>query len=165
MDAMLDQETGVRGYLITADERFLEPYHKGGNNFTTAVQEMKDLTHNPAQQRRVDELNALGKNWRSEVAEHEIALMAKPESREDARTFEGSTIGKTAMDLIRSKVAEIGRVERDLLAERDAVQSQAFATAYTMTVLGGAASLIIATLMGVLLTRGIATPIARMTRI
>ena len=64
-----------------------------------------------------------------------------------------------------SKVAEIGRVERDLLAERDAVQSQAFATAYTMTILGGIASLIIATLMGVLLARGISTPIARMTRI
>ena len=47
MDAMLDQETGLRGYLITEDERFLEPYHKGGNNFTTAVQELKDLTHNP----------------------------------------------------------------------------------------------------------------------
>jgi signal transduction histidine kinase len=49
------------------------------------------------------------------------------------------------------------------LAKRAAVQEQAFATAYTMTILGGAASLIIATLMGVLLTRGIAAPITRMT--
>ena len=46
---------------------------------------------------------------------------------------------------------------------RDAVQQQAFATAYTMTILGGVASLIIATLMGVLLMRGIAVPITRMT--
>ena len=29
MDAMVDQETGVRGYLIAGDEKFLEPYHKG----------------------------------------------------------------------------------------------------------------------------------------
>jgi signal transduction histidine kinase len=49
------------------------------------------------------------------------------------------------------------------LAKRAAVQEQAFATAYTMTILGGAASLIIATLMGVLLTRGIVAPITRMT--
>jgi CHASE3 domain sensor protein len=26
MDAMVDQETGVRGYLIAGDEKFLEPY-------------------------------------------------------------------------------------------------------------------------------------------
>ena len=37
------------------------------------------------------------------------------------------------------------------------------AAAYTMTILGGAASLIIATLMGVVFTRGIAVPITRMT--
>jgi signal transduction histidine kinase len=97
------------------------------------------------------------------IAEREIALMAKPETREDARALEGSTAGKTAMDLIRAKAGEIDGVERDLLAKRDAVQKQAFATAYTMTILGGVASLIIATLMGVLLMRGIAVPITRMT--
>ena len=43
------------------------------------------------------------------------------------------------------------------------MQQQAFATAYTMTILGGVATLIIATLMAVLLTRGIAVPITRMT--
>jgi methyl-accepting chemotaxis protein len=60
-------------------------------------------------------------------------------------------------------VDEIDRVDRDLLAKRDAEQQQAFATAYTMTILGGAATLIIATLMGILLTRVIALPITRMT--
>jgi signal transduction histidine kinase len=71
--------------------------------------------------------------------------------------------GKAAMDLIRAKVDEIEGIERDLLAKRAAAQIKAFATAYTMTILGGAASLIVATLMGVLLTRGIAVPITRMT--
>jgi signal transduction histidine kinase len=164
MDAMVDQETGVRGYLITGDEKFLEPYHRGGNAYTAAIQKIKELTSdNPAQQSRLDELDELAKKWRSGIAEREIALMAKPETREDARALEGSTAGKTAMDLIRAKVDEIDGVERDLLAKRDAVQKRAFATAYTMTILGGAASLIIAALMGVLLTRGIAVPITRMT--
>ena len=164
MDAMVDQETGVRGYLITGDERFLEPYHRGGNAYTAAIQKIRDLTSdNPAQQRRLDELDELANEWRSGIAEREIALMAKPETREDARALEGSTAGKTATDLIRAKVDEIDGVERELLAKRDAVEERAFATAYTMTILGGAASLIIATLMGVLLTRGIAVPITRMT--
>jgi signal transduction histidine kinase len=164
MDAMVDQETGVRGYLITGDEKCLEPYHRGGNAYTAAIQKVKDLTwDDPAQQSRLDELNKLTKKWRSGIAEREIALMAKPETREDASALERSTAGKTAMDLIRAKVDEIDGVERDLLATRDAVQKQAFSTAYTVTILGGAASLVIATLMGVLLTRGIAVPITRMT--
>ena len=164
MDAMVDQETGVRGYLITGDEKFLEPYHRGGNAYIAAIRKLRDLTSdNPAQQSRLDELDGLAKAWRSGIAEREVALMAKPETREDARALEGSTAGKTAMDLIRAKVDEIDGVERDLLAKREAAQELAFATAYTMTVLGGAASLIIATLMGVLLTRGIAVPITRMT--
>jgi len=163
MDAMVDQETGVRGYLIAGDEKFLEPYREGSNAYTAAIQKAKDLTRdNPAQQSRLDELNELTKNWRG-IAEREIALMAKPETREEARGIESSSSGKTAMDLIRAKVDEIGGVERDLLAKREAVQRQAFATAYTMTILGGVASIIIATLMGVLLMRSIAAPITRMT--
>jgi len=41
---LLDQETGVRGYFITGDEGFLEPYHRGSDNFTAAAQKLKDLT-------------------------------------------------------------------------------------------------------------------------
>src|SRR4029077_2945460 len=162
MDAVLDQETSVRGYLISGDEKFLESYHTGADILSAAIRRIKDLTaDNPAQQSRLDELNELAKKWRLEIAEREIALMAKPETREEARAFEASGAGKTAMDFIRAKVDEIDRVERDLLAKRDVVQEQAFATAYTMTILGGAASLVIAVLMGVLLARGITMPITR----
>jgi signal transduction histidine kinase len=164
MDAMVDQETGVRGYLITGDERFLEPYRRGGTAYTAAIQRLRDLTaDNPAQQSWLNELDALAKNWRSGFAERAIALAAKPETREDGRALEGSSAGKAAMDRIRDKVHEIDRVERALLAKRDAVQEQAFATAYAVTIFGGAATLIVATLMGVLLQRSIAVPITRMT--
>ena len=70
MDAMVDQETGVRGYLITGDERFLEPYRRGGTAYTAAIQRLRDLTaDNPAQQSWLNELDALAKNWRSGFAE------------------------------------------------------------------------------------------------
>ena len=164
LEGMLDQESSLRGYLISGNEKFLEPYHRGGNNFSAAIDRLKDLTSdNPAEQRRLDELNELAKTWRLEVAEPELALMAKPETREDANKLEASGSGKTATDLIRAKVDEIDSVERDLLANREVVQKQAYATAYMMTILGGSASLLTAVLMGVLLTRAITAPIARMT--
>jgi CHASE3 domain sensor protein len=164
LEGMLDQESSLRGYLISGNEEFLEPYHRGGNNFSSAIHRLKDLTSdNPAEQRRLDELNELAKTWRLEVAERELALMAKLETREDAHKLEASGSGKTATDLIRAKVDEIDSVERDLLANREVVQKQAYATAYMMTILGGAASLLIAVLMGALLTRAITAPITRMT--
>jgi C4-dicarboxylate-specific signal transduction histidine kinase len=163
-EAMLDQETGVRGYFITSDERFLARYREGGDSFTAAIRKASDLTSdNPAQQIRLDELNELAAKWRSEVAGRVIALVAKPGAREEARAVVASTAGRAAMDRVRDKVDEIAEVERDLLAQRTALETHAYATAYAMTIIGGAASLIVALLMGVLLTRGITVPITRMT--
>jgi CHASE3 domain sensor protein len=34
--AMLDQETGLRGYVNTHDQRFLEPYRNGRTRLETA---------------------------------------------------------------------------------------------------------------------------------
>src|SRR5262245_1129867 len=52
-EAMLEQQTAVRGYFITGQERFLEHYHKGSDSFTAAILKARDLTSdNPAQQIR-----------------------------------------------------------------------------------------------------------------
>jgi signal transduction histidine kinase len=164
LEAMLDQETGLRGYLISGGEKFLEPYHKGRDNFSAAIKRIRELTSdNLAQKIRLDQLNELAKKWRVEIAEREIALMAKPETRADAHALEASGSGRTLMDLVRATLDEIDLVERDLLAKREAVQKHAYAIAYMMTILGGAASLLTALLMGLLLTRAITTPITRMT--
>jgi signal transduction histidine kinase len=164
-DAMLDQETGMRGYLLTADETFLEPYHRGGQAFIAALQKLRELTSdNAAQQSRLDELNELAQKWRSEIAEPRIALAANPSTREDARSLEQARVGKAVMDLVRAKLGEVDGLERDLLGKRSAVQEQAYRTAYTITVAGGAITLVIALVMGGLLTRSIALPITRMTK-
>jgi C4-dicarboxylate-specific signal transduction histidine kinase len=163
-EAMLEQQTAVRGYFITGQERFLQHYHKGTDSFTAAIRKARELTSdNPAQQIRLDELNELAAKWRSEVAQRVIALIATPATREDARAVVASQPATAAMDRVRAKVDEIAGVERDLLAQRSALETHAYATAYAMTIIGGAASLIVALLMGVLLTRGITVPITRMT--
>lgn len=95
-DAMVDQETGLRGYLLSGDERFLEPYHRDGNTYTAAIRKLNVLVaDDPTQQRRLDELDELAKKWRSGIAAREIALMAKPETHEEARALGGSMAGKT----------------------------------------------------------------------
>ena len=163
MAAMVDQETGVRGYLVSADEQFLAPYRKGAQDYTIAFQKLRELTaDNPAQQARLDGMNQSATGWHDEIAAKEIALMAKPETREQARTMESSGAGKKLMDATRAKVAEIEGAERTLLVSRSAAQEAAFSASYLVTVLGGVISLVIAVLMGVALTRGIGRPIVSM---
>jgi PAS domain S-box-containing protein len=164
LDATVDQEAGLRDYVTAGRARALERYRRGGEAFTAAARTLMDLTSdNPAQQSRLRELSDLANTWRSHIAEPAIALMANRDAGEEARALAGSAAGRAATEPIRAKADEIAGVEHDLLAKRDLVQTRAFATAYAMTIVGGAASLIVATLMGVLLTRGIAVPIARMT--
>ena len=74
-----------------------------------------------------------------------------------------SGIGKRQMDFIRAKKAEIEGAESSVLAGLGSVQNRAFSIAYLTIIIGGVISLVVSILMGVLLTRGIAIPLARMT--
>ena len=133
-------------------------------DFNTAIEKAKDLTKDkPGQQNRVRELSELAAKWHSDVAEPEIAFMADPASRKDAIAIEESGIGKRQMDFIRAKKAEIEGAESSVLAGLGSVQNRAFSIAYLTIIIGGVISLVVSILMGVLLTRGIAIPLARMT--
>lgn len=166
MAAMVDQETGVRGYLVSGDDAFLAPYRSGGEAYAAAFRDVKQLTSdNPAQQGRLDKMNQFARTWRSEIAEKEIALMAKPETREQARAMEASGAGKLSMDGLRAVVAELDNVERTLLAARYSAMNSALAISSDTTIIGGAASLVVALLLSLALTRGIATPITAMREV
>lgn len=80
--AMVDRETGVRGYLLSGDEAFLAPYEAGSKNYKEAFDKAVQLTSdNATQQKRFAELDALVKGWTEEVASKEIALMKDPGDR------------------------------------------------------------------------------------
>ncbi|TWB23744.1 methyl-accepting chemotaxis protein [Nitrospirillum amazonense] len=164
MAAMVDGETGLRGYLIGADSKFLEPYQKGQAAFEAAFLEVKSLTaDNPAQQARLDDLRRFEQTWRRDVAEKEISLMGKPETVEQARKLEASGTGKASMDGIRAKVAEMDKVERDLLAQRAVLQADALSTATSVALVSSGLSILLAAIMAWGLTRAVARPIVDMT--
>ncbi|HYF84910.1 methyl-accepting chemotaxis protein [Azospirillum sp.] len=162
--AMIDQETGLRGYLVSSDDAFLAPYRKGGQDFDRALAEVKSLTaDNPQQQARLEDLRKHAETWRRTVAEKEIALMSKAETREEARAMEAKALGKSSMDGIRALVVQIEDAERALLSERSAEQRSAFSTGYTTAIVGALASVLVAIAAGMLLRGAIASPIVAMT--
>jgi methyl-accepting chemotaxis protein len=150
---------------VSADSNFLAPYKHGAEQYEAAFTHVKQLTSdNPAQQTRLEEASRLAVTWRTDIAAKEIQLMGNSETQAEARRLESSGAGKASMDGFRAKIAEISKVERDLLIARNNAQNDAFRTSYFTTVAGGISSLILASLICWLLARGIATPIVQMTQ-
>ncbi|MDM6732547.1 CHASE3 domain-containing protein, partial [Citrobacter braakii] len=64
VEAMINQETGLRGYLLTGRRDFLAPYDQGASDFDRAVTEARRLTSdNPGQQARLTDVDALARRW------------------------------------------------------------------------------------------------------
>ncbi|GAB3125583.1 methyl-accepting chemotaxis protein [Novispirillum itersonii] len=162
--AVTDQETGLRGFLLAESEIFLAPYRSGKVAYAAALAELRRLTaDNPAQQARLDKLDGLARTWETAVAAKAIALMANPDTVMQARMLEIAGTGKASMDGIRVVLDEIQEQERALLADREAAQAGAFRMSYQVSLIGGIVSVVVAVAACLLLARGISTPIRAMT--
>jgi methyl-accepting chemotaxis protein len=165
VDGMVNQETGVRGYLISGNTGFLDPYNNGKAAFEDAFNDVKTLTSdNPTQQARLDAIRQFATTWQNDIAGKEISLMGQAATQDQARQLEASGAGKTAMDGLRAKVAEMDDAERSLLGKRSADQADAIGTTYIVTLAGAGLAFVIALLVGWLLTRGISHPTVAMTK-
>lgn len=83
---MVNQETGLRGYLVSGDTAFLEPYRAGYEEYRQSIGTARRLTSdNPQQQVRLDRAAEPASTWRNDIAELEIALMADPATRQEGR--------------------------------------------------------------------------------
>jgi methyl-accepting chemotaxis protein len=72
--AMVDMETGQRGFLITGKDEYLQPYNVGVAAFKQLITKGQKLTSdNPIQGKRWQEVYKLQSQWLEETAEPEIA--------------------------------------------------------------------------------------------
>lgn len=162
MAALVDQETGLRGYLLTGKEASLDPLKAGEKTFVASWNELKSLTSdNPAQQARLDAIRKQVEEWQRAVTRAAIDLMARTESQEAARDIERMGKGKVYFDQIRALVADTKTAEASLLKAR----SEAMQTAQRM-ILGSVALsvlliLALACAAAFVLNRLVALPIRR----
>jgi len=164
--SMVDQETGVRGYLVSGQDGFLAPYHSGRKSFGAAVVALTTLTaDNPAQQARISALKAESALWEANVASREIALVSSGNGLEAARTLEASGAGKASMDAIRKTLGEIRDTEAGLLEKRSAERDRSVLVSQIILVAGGLISAVISVALGLAMTRLIARPVTAMTRV
>ena len=164
--AVVNQETGVRGYLVSADENFLEPFIAGQAKFAEKLKTLLDLTSdNPAQQERLKKIGQLENDWRTTIAGREIALMKDPATREEGRSIEASGAGKGLMDALRAVHADFEQAESGLLVSRTAAKDQAAASANLAILIGSVAILAIASALAYILTRHVGGAVSSLTNV
>ena len=155
---MVDQETGLRGYLIDGQDKFLEPYKGGSIRFQDALRRARELTSdNQSQQARLNDLERLAMDWKRDHAERAIALTSDLATREQGQKLESSGAGKSRFDAFRAKLKEIDDAERSLLGARGEAQADAITSSNLATILGIVGSLLAAVGCGMALARNIAT--------
>lgn len=120
-----DAETSQRGYLLSNDLRFLEPYNGALGRAVASINKLKLMTaDNPTQQLNTEKL-AKVVNDRFERLEQTVDLYKKQRLNTAAGGGEHNMIpGKIIMDQIRSIVEEMKAEENRLLAHRTEQQSK-----------------------------------------
>jgi CHASE3 domain sensor protein len=116
-------ETGGRGFLLTHQNSFLEPYSAAMPRIPRQLAELQALVAaKPIQRDNMVRLQALVGDKLAHT--RESVALEETGRHEEALALVNSGYGKARMDAIRRVVAELNQVEDRLLAEREAAFSR-----------------------------------------
>lgn len=151
-----DVETGQRGYLLTADDTFLEPYRAARTRVEEEFRALEQALD--AGSPLVPAVASLRRLSRAKLgfSERTIALEAAGE-RARARAAVASGLGKLRMDAIRRQIARMDAYERHRLADRtgQALAAQDRTRRLSLMLLAGLAALL--TVAAALIARSFGT--------
>ena len=103
---VLDAETGSRGYLLTGDPRYLEPYNAAVAEIGQQLDALR-LVYTPS----ADEFTTLAqltRNVQRKLAEMDLSVRMRKQGNEDAWKFVLMTdVGKEHMDAIREEATKL----------------------------------------------------------
>ena len=112
---IIDMETGLRGYLVTGNTEFLEPYQKASLALAPAFDQLESsISDNPAQRQRLKRLQSDYEQW-NRYAQQMIALRKQGG---DYQAYAINAQGKKQMDTIRSQMASFLQTEEALQRTR-----------------------------------------------
>ena len=106
MQNVLDAETGSRGYLLTGDPRYLEPYNAAVAQMGQTMDTLRTAYAPSAEEQNT--LAQLGRNVQRKAAEMDLSVRMRKQGNEDAWKFVLMTdVGKEQMDAIRSQSTQL----------------------------------------------------------
>ena len=138
---VVDLETGMRGYLLSGNNSFLQPYERALPDVEPQLDELKALVSDSAVQvRRLDRIEAVHREWR----DYANRVIEARRQGGDFQTPLNDGQGKNRIDSIRRDYTDFIAYEEQMRAERTE-------TASRMTVIFVAAFLIVSLLLSVIM--------------
>ncbi|MET0254780.1 MAG: CHASE3 domain-containing protein, partial [Luteibacter sp.] len=150
LSSVQDAETGQRGFLLTGNDRYLEPYRAALASLPARLDAIRAATRdNAAQQARLSELTTR--------VDEKLAELKETIELRQARGFDaavavvGSDHGKAAMDAIRAQLGEMQTEELALRDKRVAEMNSAYSSAMTSGTLSALLGVALTIFVGVMI--------------
>jgi methyl-accepting chemotaxis protein len=158
LSSLKDAETGQRGFLLTEDERFLDPYRAALGDIAKGQARVRELTtDNDQQQRR---LSALAPVVASRLAHLADVMEARRQRGLEAVVKSNLLLeGKRQMDEIRAIVAELDETESSLLAKRRQQSAQSAGATQATILWGSALGTLLVLLAGIVISRSLSSQV------
>jgi signal transduction histidine kinase len=157
---VIDLETGVRGFVLTGEDQFLEPWDRARRTLPAraAALERQSAT-DPEQERLARRLTLAASAYVEQYADPLVAAVRRgdPTARSDATTLDG----KRRVDAMRADFDAFIATERRLAQAQQGRSDEAARRAVAAAVGGLAVSLLLVLLFTGYLTRAIVGPVRR----
>jgi len=157
---VVDLETGVRGYVITGQERFLQPWNDARARLPAQASALESLTgDNPEELRQARQIIQDIKQYIQQYGEPLVSAVARqdPSAHSVATTEEG----KQRVDALRAELDTLRAAEHARVTQRQDTADAAARRAIIGGVTGLAGSIVIVVVFTGYLTRVIVRPVRR----
>jgi CHASE3 domain sensor protein len=159
--AYLDQETGQRGYVLTAQEDFLDPYQRGMTYAATLLKSLESLESKDAQGLPLRGIEDAATDWRAEAVKEIDAVRAGNQPL--AQSLVDSGTAKTRFDTVRHRLDALDAAISTRLGQvRTSVDDAQLRTAQTF-VATVVMALLVTAIAAFLIRRWLMVPLASLT--
>jgi CheY-like chemotaxis protein/CHASE3 domain sensor protein len=150
LSATQDAETGQRGYILTGNERYLDPYNDAATNTAKRLEALTSLTRDNRVQQ--ENLVALKGHVTAKMAElNDTIQLRRTQGFAAAQAVVTTNRGKVEMDAIRAQLRTMAREELRLrqirIDEMDVASRQAISGGIVTSLIGAALTIAIFVLL------------------
>jgi PAS domain S-box-containing protein len=152
LSALKDAETGQRGFVLTGEERYLQPCAAATGEIKQDIDKVASLTaDNPDQQQNIGQLRNLAADKLAEL--QETIKLQREEKHDQALQVIRSDRGEAIMDEVRALIDKMESRERTLLDKRNRDAGEAATQTTQQVGLGALLSVLVLAVAALIITR------------
>ena len=164
---LINIDVGYRGYLLTGNDAFLDPYREGRAAFPEHLAELRTLTAgDQAQQQHWQELDQRLNDWLVVVAEPGLQLRESVNSgtasMDTVSAYVRSGEGKRRFDAMRALMADALQAQENALMERTQVEERVTERLQLLATVGEGITIVIAILLALFVANDLSGAIAKL---